>query len=83
MELVYLLSIVWNHSESERATLDQVDLLGGQQFEYLEAPSVSASRDFHISKERCLDSSMFKGLDRDFDSVIKRPLLWWVGRPLP
>ena len=43
MELVYLLSIVWNHSESERATLDQVDVLGGQQFEYLEAPSVSAS----------------------------------------
>eukprot|EP00435_Cladocopium_sp_Y103_P039864 s6_g10.t1 len=26
--------------------------------------------------ERCLDSSMFKGLDRDFDSVIKRLLLW-------
>ena len=46
---MYISSIFWGHSESEHATLEgQVDVLGGQQFERLEAPSVSASRDFHI-----------------------------------
>ena len=37
-------------------------------------PLLLLMSDIISAEERCLDSNMFKGLDRDFDSVIKRAL---------